>query len=68
MDRQAEMDDFFDDDDDQAELRRRREYYYNEEEGEEIEQDRYIDVEQAKGQVYKWIQEESTRRWIRKKF
>jgi len=39
-----------------------------EEEEDEIEDERHLDIEQAKGKLRIWIKEPRTVRWIRRKF
>ena len=57
MDKEAHLDDYFfeDDDDDEAELRRRRDYYYKDDEDEDIDERRFIDPEECRGNLHVWI-------------
>ena len=69
---------FHDDFDETDELRReylrqrQREQFeelgLEEEEGEEGDNERYLDIEEAKGKLHIWIKEPRTVRWIRRSF
>ena len=57
--REVDMDEYFyeDEDDEAAELKRRREYYWRDDEEEELDERRYLDPEECRGQLHIWIQE-----------
>ena len=70
MDKEAHLDDYFfeEDDDDEAELRRRRDYYYKDDEDEDIDERRFIDPEECRGKLHLWIEQEDTKKYIRRSF
>ena len=67
-------DDFDELDDLKRDLRQRQRDQFaelgleEEEEGEEGDNERYLDIEEAKGKLHLWIKEPRTVRWIRKNF